>query len=211
MANSGGMGTLAARKAGLREATRARRRAIAQDTREAAAVAIANALSGLPELADARLVLGYGANREELDPARAVARLRERGVRIAYPRVTSDNVLDLHEVGSPDELVLGSYSIREPRPESPRVDANEIDVVLVPGVAFDRRGYRLGYGGGFYDRFLARLPEGPLRIGLAFDEQLLDEVPTEPHDQPVDLVVTPSTVVHVVGAQVPEPGAETSR
>ncbi len=66
----------------------------------------------------------------------------------------------------------------------------------MPGVAFDRSGHRLGYGGGFYDRFLARLPARALRIGVAFDQQVLDELPAEEHDQPVDLVVTPSEVLH---------------
>ena len=186
----------AARKAGLREVTRTRRRAIPQAQRDEAAEGLAQMLEGISELAGARVVLGYGANREEIDPAPALLKMHEAGIRIAYPRVSDRDTLDVHEVSDPDDLVLGAFSIREPRPDAPRVDIADIDVVLVPAVAFDRRGYRLGYGGGFYDRFLARLPEGPLRIGVAFDEQLIDEVPAEAHDEPVDLVVTPGAVLH---------------
>jgi 5-formyltetrahydrofolate cyclo-ligase len=184
-------------KAGLRESVRARRRAIPPDERTRDAQALADRLAELPELSHVDLVLAYGANREEIDPEPALARLRASGVRVAYPRVSKD-ALELHEVADPAELVIGSFSIREPRPSAPRVDPCAIDVVFVPAVAFDRRGYRIGYGGGFYDRFLAGLPTGPLRIGLAFDEQILDEVPTQPHDEPVDIIVTPTKVLHTL-------------
>lgn len=187
-------------KAGLRESIRARRRAIPENERKRAAEAVAALLSRIPQLTGANLVLAYAANREELDPGPAIAALRESGVRIAYPRVSND-ALDVHEVDNPSDLVLGTFSIREPRPDAPRVDIGAIDVVLVPAIAFDRRGYRIGYGGGFYDRFFAHLPTGPLRVGLAFDEQLLDQVPVQPHDEPVDMIVTPSAVLHVTDAR----------
>jgi 5-formyltetrahydrofolate cyclo-ligase len=181
-------------KAGLRESVRARRRAIGADERARDAKALADRLSELPELSKVDLVLAYGANREEIDPEPALARLRASGTRIAYPRIVKD-ALDLHEVADPAELVLGSFSIREPRPNAPRIEPASVDVIFVPAVAFDHRGYRIGYGGGFYDRFLADLPSGPLRIGLAFDEQVLDEVPVQPHDEPVDMIVTPTRVL----------------
>ncbi len=181
-------------KSQLRATVRARRREIPPERRASDAEALADALMHIPGLVCARLVLGFGANAEEIDPEPALRRLREEGVRVAYPRV-SQQELDLHEVADPADLVLAAYGIREPRPEAPRVHLNEIDALLVPAVAFDRRGFRLGYGGGFYDRFLARLPEDTLRIGVAFDEQLLDELPREPHDEPVDFIVTPSTVL----------------
>jgi len=199
MATTRDDGSLTTRKETLRAEARARRLAIPREQRDADAERLANALLRLPEFTRARLVLAYGANCEEIDPALAVSRLRDLGLRVAYPRVASKDVLDLHEVDDPDDLVLGAFSIREPRPDAPRVDASDVDAVLVPGVAFDRRGHRLGYGGGFYDRFLGALPKGPLRIGLAFDEQLFDEVPAEPHDEPVDVVVTPSVVVYARG------------
>ena len=182
------------RKAELRERLRAVRRAIPPERRSRDAECLALSLMRIPELACAGLVLGYGANAEEIDPGPALARLRDAGVRVAYPRVSHSD-LDLHEVGDPADLVLAVYGIREPRPDAPRVEPEDIDAVLVPGVAFDRSGRRLGYGGGFYDRFLVRLPVEAVRIGVAFDEQVVEELPSQPHDQSVDLVVTPTEMV----------------
>ena len=77
------------------------------------------------------------------------------------------------------------------------VDPEKIDVVVSPGLAFDRRGHRLGYGGGYYDRYLARLHAHASRVGIGFAVQLLDEVPAEETDQPVDVVVTDRGVIRV--------------
>ena len=187
---------VAAEKARVRERVRALRRAIPAERRQSDAAALAEALIGMDELADVRLVSGYGATPEEIDPEPALARLRARGVRVAYPRVAG-SVLEMCEVNDAAELEGGCFGIREPCADAPPVNTNDLDAVLVPAVAFDRRGYRVGYGGGFYDRLLATLPERVLRVGLAFDEQLADELPTDSHDQPVDLIVTPSTIINV--------------
>lgn len=182
-------------KAQLRVHVRALRRAITAEQRERDAALLAERLVGLPEISQAKLVLAYGANAEEVDPEPALRRLRAAGVRVAYPRVAGDT-LDLHEVDHYSDLVPGSFGINEPRAEAPRVDASSIEAVLVPAVAFDKEGYRVGYGGGFYDRFLDRLPPDTPRIGIAFDEQIVDAVPHEPHDRRVQVVVTPTAVYH---------------
>lgn len=185
------------RKAVLRQAARERRRAIPEPQRARAAEQVARHLVDLPELTSVRVLLTYGANAEELDPGPGVERLRERipHLRIAYPRVAGADVLELHEVATPDDLVLGAFAIREPRPDAPPVDPSQIDAVIVPGIAFDRRGFRIGYGGGYYDRLLATLPARTRTIGLAFDEQIVDEVPDDAHDVPVGVLVTPSGAI----------------
>lgn len=96
-----------------------------------------------------------------------------------------------------DELRIGAYGIREPIAEDQDFDdrSETLDLVLVPGVAFDRRGGRLGYGGGYYDRFLPRLRSGTITIGLAYDLQLVEQVPAETHDVPLDLLVTETGVI----------------
>jgi 5-formyltetrahydrofolate cyclo-ligase len=90
------------------------------------------------------------------------------------------------------DLKPGTCGIREPRPNRcPPADPDSLDFALIPGVAFDERARRLGYGGGFYDRLLAGgLPEGTPLVSGAFGVQIVDEVPFDPHDAPVDLVVT---------------------
>lgn len=94
------------------------------------------------------------------------------------------------------DVQLGSYGIREPKNEFIRLyDPTSIDVLIVPAVAFDINKYRLGYGGGFYDRFIESLRDDTLIIGIAFDFQVFDIIPKEPHDAKMDLIITESKVL----------------
>ncbi len=94
-----------------------------------------------------------------------------------------------------EELEMGHYGIREPNEDLLRpVDGGEIEAILVPAVAFDRRGYRVGYGGGYYDRFLPAAPQA-VKIGVAFAAQIIGEVPVDAHDLPVDRIVTECEVI----------------
>lgn len=91
---------------------------------------------------------------------------------------------------------FGSYNIREPKPDcSPTINVKDLDVVIVPAVAYDKNCYRLGYGGGFYDRFLVNLRPDAKTIGIAFDLQIFDEVPREPHDAQLDFIITESQIL----------------
>jgi 5-formyltetrahydrofolate cyclo-ligase len=164
-------------------------------------VAAADRALALPRVAGARAVLAYGATPEELDPEPLLARLRERGARVALPRVSGMRDLDLHWIDGPHQCEAGSFGILEPTPDCARAALDQIDLVLVPGVAFDRDGNRLGYGGGFYDALLAALRPGVRTVGLAFDEQVFETIPAEEHDWRVDTVVTPSAVYPI------EPGS----
>ena len=187
---------LAREKAVLRQTARAARRAIAPELRELAGRAVAErVVELLGELADGATVLAYCATPEELDPASTVAALRARGARIALPRVREDGALDLCETDEVCELRASSLGILEPTANAPLLSPEEVDVVLLPGVAFDASGRRLGLGGGFYDRLIPRLPERCLTVGIAFDEQLFTYVPHAEHDAMVDAVVTPTRVL----------------
>ena len=97
--------------------------------------------------------------------------------------------------GGTEDLVPGFMDIPEPTASCEPVDPQEVDLVLVPGVAFDRQGNRLGYGGGYYDRFLQQCAAP--RVALAFATQLVDHVPTEPHDLRVHAVVTDEEVIRI--------------
>ena len=93
-------------------------------------------------------------------------------------------------------IQYGAYNIREPKPEcSPAINIKDLDVVIVPAVAYDKNCYRLGYGGGFYDRFLENLRKDAVTIGIAFDLQIFDEVPKETHDAQLDYIVTESRIL----------------
>lgn len=117
-----------------------------------------------------------------------IRRLVDKGRRVLLPYMAGPEMLAA-EIRRGDPLVPTTYGPKEPS-HRVAVDRSEIDVVIAPGLAFDRSGYRLGYGGGNYDRFLARLGGHTTRIGIAFHVQLLPSVPHEPGDVPMDYVVT---------------------
>lgn len=110
------------------------------------------------------------------------------GKQLAYPRVESDRLLFLR-TADPDSLVPGFFNVPEPV-AGEILSAESIDVCVVPGVAFDLGGHRLGYGRGYYDRFLARCPERTRRVGFAYDFQLVDALPAQSHDQLLTMVIT---------------------
>lgn len=178
-------------KQALRETALRARRSLEPGVRRHAAETLAARLLALPELADAKVVASYAALADELDPAQMLPRLRERGIRTLFPRVRGEQ-LELVAASDLLTLTLGYRGVREPT--GPTVDPAVVDVVLVPGVAFDVHGGRLGAGGGHYDRLLARLPEHTTRIGVCFACQVVPRVPREDHDELVDVVVTEAGV-----------------
>jgi 5-formyltetrahydrofolate cyclo-ligase len=157
-----------------------------------ASAAIAALVDRLPEVEAVGAALVYGAMPDEVDAAPLIAALRARGERIALPRVDGER-LTLHWHGEDAPGATGSFGLTEPLPDAPEADPAEIDLVIVPGVAFDAACNRLGMGAGYYDRLLAEMPRA-VTVGVAFDEQVVDEVPCEPHDRPLDAVVTPNGV-----------------
>jgi 5-formyltetrahydrofolate cyclo-ligase len=186
---------IAAAKHAARTRAREARECLDLTVCRAHAVSLAERLLELPELASAKVVLTYAALPAELDPSMAIEVLRERGALIAYTRIEAPGVLGLHEVDSDVELIPGPLGIRQPAETAPRVAHEAIDAVIVPGVAYDESGRRLGYGGGYFDRLLPQLRHECVRIGVAFDEQLLADIPSLEHDAVVDIVVTPSRMI----------------
>lgn len=104
------------------------------------------------------------------------------------------HTMTLHRVNSIDSLTVSKYGILEPT-DQPEVTIDELDIILAPGVAFDHSCYRLGYGGGFYDQLLAKKRKEVPVIALAFNLQVIEKVPTEPHDIQLDMVITESEVI----------------
>lgn len=103
----------------------------------------------------------------------------------------------IRDLKSDTEPVPGMRSVRQARAGLPIVDPRDLDVILVPGLAFDRRGNRLGRGAGYYDRFLARLTPRTRIIGVCFDDQILDDVPAEAHDMKMHALLTPGGLIEV--------------
>jgi 5-formyltetrahydrofolate cyclo-ligase len=184
-----------------REFLTVRNRLTADDVREAA-VALADRALGLPELAHARTVAAYVSVGSEPGTLALLDALHERGVRVLLPVLMADNDLDWGAYAGEDSLERvqhgGRMALLEPAGERLGPEAvQDADAVLLPGLAVDRRGMRLGRGGGSYDRVLARLERAgadPALVVLLYDAEVVEHVPAEPHDRPVHAVVTPSGV-----------------
>jgi 5-formyltetrahydrofolate cyclo-ligase len=180
-------------KEALRAEMRRRRAAIPAAERLAAAAAIDDVVLSLPEIAAARTVMLFYSFGSEVPTSGMAERLLAGGHRLLLPFLET-GAMEAGEVRPGDSLVRTSYGPKEPAHRVP-VHPGDVDAVVTPGLAFDRAGYRLGYGGAYYDRYLARLtPEAP-RIGIGFAVQLVDRVPHGPADERVDLVVTEAGVV----------------
>lgn len=174
----------------LRRELRARREALSMAEREAASAGLCAVLRHAP-LPAVGLIGAYAALGGELDTGAALTLLQSLGWVIAYPRVDG-NELVFHRT-EPGQLVRGYQGIREPVADhATHVEPSALRALLVPAVAFDRSGNRLGHGGGFYDRLLGVLPPGVLTIGVAYDFQVLEHLPTEPHDVAVQAIATPT-------------------
>lgn len=174
-------------KAALRTRLRAVRKALGPEARRVASQAIADHLAPWLEALGAYAVGAYAAFGDEVDLGPLVLALP--GLTIAWPRVEGA-ALTFHAADHA-ALAAGYRGLREPAEHHPQVLA--LDVVLVPGVGFDRAGRRLGQGGGHYDRTIERLratASPPLCVGVAFEVQVVDALPAEPHDQAMDVVVT---------------------
>jgi 5-formyltetrahydrofolate cyclo-ligase len=179
----------------LRTRMRAVRRVLPRSACELRAASATERLLSLPELQRAQTVLGFHAIHNELDPAALLARASELGKRIVLPRV-HDAGLSLHVYAPGDVLEESGYGTLDPSPDAPLVDPAEVDLVLVPGLAFDARGHRIGYGRAFYDRLLPTLVRA-FSVGIAYDFQVLPELPNEIHDVPVNCVVSDARVLRI--------------
>ncbi len=156
-------------------------------------------LIALPEFRQARTVMGYLPIPHEVDLAPvALAAWQDQKTFLA-PKVNWEqrHMIAVECRSLDDEFTIEHRGIREPADGDPWPEG-QIDLIIVPALAYDRRGHRLGRGGGFYDRFLARPGLNAVACGLGFDEQLVDRVPVRRHDHPLDMLVTDREVLTFV-------------
>ena len=183
-------------KKSIREQSHANRNALAEKD-ELSKLILARVMA-LPEYNAAQTVMFYIDVRSEVRTRQALPMALESGKKIVIPYCV-DGLLELFHLESMDELELGMYRILEPKAElrsvaEKKVDVEEIDLILVPGVAFDRRGGRTGHGKGYYDKLLEhRRGDTPL-VALAFECQMFPEIPMDDHDIFMDKVVTEEAV-----------------
>ncbi|MEE2937281.1 MAG: 5-formyltetrahydrofolate cyclo-ligase [Planctomycetota bacterium] len=195
------MEQLSERKTEIRKLAHAARKD--QTNKDEVSQQITARVIALPEYQAANCVMWYVDVRAEARTRHALPQALESGKNVVIPYCV-DGELELFHLQSMDELETGMYKILEPREElrsvdAKRIDVSELDLILVPGVAFDARGGRTGHGKGYYDKLLENAKvETPL-IALAFECQMFDEIPMQDHDIFMDKVVTEANVYEGIG------------
>lgn len=184
------------RKQAIREQAHANRKN--QENKEELSRSICEQFTALPEYLAARTVMFYVDVRTEVRTRDSLPEALTHGKQIVVPYCV-DGELELFRLESMDELSVGMYKILEPRPElralpAKQVAVKDLDLIMVPGVAFDRTGARMGHGFGYYDKLLEHARHDAPLVALAFECQLFDEIPTLPHDIFMDKIITEADV-----------------
>lgn len=154
---------------------------------------IHNKLQGLKEYQEAEDLLFYLSKEDEIETQNLIEDALKDGKNVYVPCIQGDQLI-VCPLTKDSDLQVGPFGVLEPVNKEDCTHPKQIDLILVPGLAFDKRGHRLGYGKGYYDRFLKQTEA--FKIGLAFTEHVLDELPIEPHDVPLDLIITDSIFFH---------------
>lgn len=160
-------------------------------------------LTQLNEWINAHHVLLYCATPQEINVHSLLSDII--GKQWHFPRCAARRTLSVRRVysGLRGDWTISRFGIEEPPPDSPEVAPEALDLVIVPALAFDECGYRLGYGGGYYDRFLPRLRPDCVTVGLMLDALVVTALPAEPHDVPVQIVVTETRTIRRAGTTAP--------
>ena len=183
-------------KNALRRSILAARDALPGEQRARLSAAICERAAALPEVAGASTLMLFASFRTEIDTEPLISWALRAGKVVCLPRILGPRRMAAFRVCDPGvDLEPGTWDIPEPCDGCEMIDPGDVDAVIVPGAAFDADGHRCGYGGGFYDNFLPLMRPGVPRVALAFEAQIVDVLPCEPHDLAVTAVVTESRVI----------------
>lgn len=184
-------------KSRIRQQVLEKRDSLAPGARKSKDLLIKEKFLSLSEFRRSPVILFFASFRSEVATVPLIEEALRRGKKVVLPSVDpAHKELRLYEIREPDELSPGYMGIPEPAVSVERErDINDVTLVVMPGAAFDSMGNRLGYGGGYYDKLLARLRRRIPLIALAYEEQIVDSLPPEPHDIKVYVIVTDKRVI----------------
>ena len=177
----------------IRAEVKKRRREADEETLHEKSLQILERFRQLSAYKDASLLLAYVDAKREVESRLLMRCAWDDGKKVAVPRVDGDGIMHFYYLRSLKDLEPGAFGIMEPRADC-RICEPEEGLLLMPGVAFDEQGHRVGYGGGYYDRYLEKHPH-LIHIALAFEFQIFPEVPSEKHDICPDLIVTENRIL----------------
>ena len=172
----------------LRTLIRQRKRQFTESKLQELSFAITNKLVAHPRIANARVIMAYCSLPDEVDTHLLLDSLSRMGKKIVLPAVIGDSEMEARSYNAPTDLAIGAYGIYEPVGKRFE-NLEDIDVVIVPGMAFDAEGHRLGRGKGYYDRFLNQIPNS-YKIGICFSFQMVQMVPTSSFDISMNEVIS---------------------
>ena len=191
-------------KSEYRREARAKIEATTEEYRSAASAAIALNVLTLKEVKEAGTMLAYFSVGKEPGTLALISRLLEEGKRVCLPlctdldeeghRTGTVDAMEARVIKSFDDLTAGAYGIPEPKEDTDMVPPDEVDLIILPCLSCDRQCSRIGHGAGYYDKYLSTVREDCFKLAMCFEEVLLEDIPTEPHDRPVDAVVTEKQV-----------------
>ncbi|MFQ5998946.1 MAG: 5-formyltetrahydrofolate cyclo-ligase [Candidatus Bathyarchaeia archaeon] len=184
-------------KDSLRKEASARRSAYSQETLRALSARLENNFLRLSDFARAQTLATYVSKGSEVETRGIISKALADGKRVLIPlTLMAQGALVFSVLHHLEDLAPGPFGILEPKPDFVQlVNLEEAQLVLVPGLAWDIRGYRLGYGGGYFDKALAGLSGNITLVGLSFELQLISKIPSETHDKPVHILVTEERVI----------------
>ncbi len=176
-----------------------RRKALSKSEIKEKSAKIKEKLYSLSEFKTSKNILLYVSFNNEVDTINIIKDLlikKEKNVLVPY--VDKDKLIRISKINSFDDLEPKTFGILEPKKNKIRnFDIDELDLVIVPGIVFDKNGHRIGYGHGYYDKFLEKLRKNTIKIGLCCDFQLIDKIPEEKHDVPMDIIVTEKRILKI--------------
>ncbi len=198
--NSGKKMTNKKTKKEIRREILQRRDSISKNIKAEKDIAILQRIIMLPEFLNAKTILFYASFRSEVDTIDLIKLSLHLDKRAVLPKVCKkENILRLYEIESLDELARGYMWILEPSVDETRLrNISDIDLIIIPGAAFDSHGNRLGYGAAYYDKLLATTEKKIPIVAPAYEEQIVEEIPAEPHDIKVNKIVTERRVISTI-------------
>lgn len=180
----------------LREKFKKVRDGISMNSQQAAARKIAARLFKMPEFKTARIMGLYLSKDSEVRTFGILNKILQLKKRAAVPKTSASGSMRFHSIRGLQDCRLGAFNVLEPRPRRPVVKADQIDLLIVPGLLFDKKGHRLGYGKGFYDKFLGKTKPHFL-IGLTYENTLVTRIPNDCHDHPVQTIITEKKIYRI--------------